>query len=80
MLDIEQRISVTEMRILSWLSGVTRKDSSKKQVYIKGSAGEAPLVDKMPESRLRYFKERRDNGNGGGKERPKKRNTRVGLV
>ena len=49
---IEQSMSVTEMRMLRWMSGVTSEDRIKNK-YVRGSIGVASIVDKMRENRLR---------------------------
>jgi len=43
---IEQRMSVTEMRMLSRSNGVARKDKVRNE-YIRGIIGVAPIVDKI---------------------------------
>jgi len=43
---IEQRMGLVEMRMLRWMSRVTRKDRIKNE-YVRGSIGIALIVDKM---------------------------------
>ncbi|KAL4132087.1 hypothetical protein QTP88_009302 [Uroleucon formosanum] len=47
-------MSVMEMRMVRWMSGVTREDRIKDE-YVKGSIGIASIVDKMSENRLRWL-------------------------
>ena len=42
------------MRMLRWMSGVTREDRIKNE-YVRGSIGVASIVDKMRENRLRWL-------------------------
>lgn len=51
---MERKMSVAEMRMLRWMSGVTRKDRIRNE-YIRGSIGVAPIIDKMRENRLRWL-------------------------
>jgi len=44
-----------EVRMLRWMNEVTREDRIRNE-YVKGSIGEAPIVDKMRDNRLRWFK------------------------
>ena len=41
---IEQRMSVAEMRMLRWMSGVTREGKIRNE-FIRGSIGVASIVD-----------------------------------
>ncbi|CAG9123917.1 unnamed protein product [Plutella xylostella] len=47
----EKRMHVTEMRMLRWMCGVTRKDRIRNE-YIRGSMKVAPIVEKMKSHRL----------------------------
>ncbi|XP_050534488.1 uncharacterized protein LOC126901782 [Daktulosphaira vitifoliae] len=42
------------MRMLSWMSGVTREDRIRNE-HIRGSIDVTSIVDKMRENRLRWF-------------------------
>ncbi|PKA52309.1 integrator complex subunit 11 [Apostasia shenzhenica] len=48
------KINVTEMRMLRWMCGYTRKDRMRNE-YIRKKVGVAPIEDKLRESRLRWF-------------------------
>ncbi|WP_227626107.1 hypothetical protein, partial [Klebsiella pneumoniae] len=48
------KLSVTEMRMLRWMSGFTLKDRMQNE-YIRNKVGVAPVADKIRESRLRWF-------------------------
>jgi len=48
---IEQRMSVVEMRMLRWMSVVTREDRIKNE-YIRGGIGLASIMNKMRENDL----------------------------
>lgn len=45
-------MSVAEMRILRWMSGMTKEDKLRNECT-RGSIGVTPIVDKMRENRLR---------------------------
>jgi len=47
-------MSVAEMIMLRWMSGVTREDRVRNQ-YGRGAIGVASIIDKMRENRLRWF-------------------------
>eukprot|EP00102_Acyrthosiphon_pisum_P026090 XP_016663300.1 PREDICTED: uncharacterized protein LOC107884852 [Acyrthosiphon pisum] len=47
-------MSVVEMKMLRWMSGVTREDRIRNE-YIRDSIGVASIVDKMRENRLRWL-------------------------
>jgi hypothetical protein len=49
---IKQCISVAEMKMLRWISGVTREDIRRKK-YVRRTIGIVSIVDKMRENRLR---------------------------
>jgi len=44
-------MNVAEMRMLKWMSGVTREDRIRNE-YVRGSIGVASIVAKMRENRL----------------------------
>ena len=48
------KLSVAEMRMLRWMSGFTLRDKMRNE-YIRERVGVAPVVDKIRESRLRWF-------------------------
>jgi len=48
---IKQSLSVVEIRMLKWMSGVTRDDRIRNE-YVRGSTGVASIVVKMKENRL----------------------------
>ncbi|XP_070012486.1 uncharacterized protein LOC142162397 [Nicotiana tabacum] len=49
-----QKMSVTEMRVLRWMCGHTRKDKIRNET-IKDNVGVASVEDKLRESNLRWF-------------------------
>ena len=50
----EQKLSVTEMKMLRMMCGVTRRDRLRNE-FVRGSVGVDSIVDKMAQSRLRWF-------------------------
>lgn len=50
----EQRLHTNEMKMLRWAGGVTRLDKIKNE-YIRGSFKVAPIVEKVKESRMRWY-------------------------
>ncbi|KAH0464929.1 hypothetical protein IEQ34_005032 [Dendrobium chrysotoxum] len=48
------KLSVAEMRMLSWMSGFTLRDRIRNE-HIREKVGVAPVEDKIRESRLRWF-------------------------
>ncbi|KAL4135686.1 hypothetical protein QTP88_007282 [Uroleucon formosanum] len=51
---IEQSMNVTEMRMLRWMSGVTRENIINNE-YVRVSIGVASIVDKVRENKLRWL-------------------------
>jgi hypothetical protein len=47
-------MSVTEMRMIRWMSGMTRKDRIRNE-YIEGSVSIASIVDMMRKNRVQWF-------------------------
>ena len=52
--DDVQQISVTEMRMLRWICGHTRKDRVRND-DIRERLGVAPIEEKLVQHRLRWF-------------------------
>ena len=50
----ETRMNVTEMRMLRWMCGVTKKDRIMNE-YVRGSAKVTELSKKIQETRLRWY-------------------------
>lgn len=50
----EKKLEVAEMRMLRWMSGVTRKDRIRNE-YIRGTVKVGPIGKKIQESRLRWY-------------------------
>ena len=50
----EERMDVSEMRMLRWQCGVTRKDKVKNK-HIRGTLKIAPISSKVKENRLRWY-------------------------
>ena len=50
----EARLDVSEMRMLRWQCGVTRRDRIRNE-FIRGSLKIAPISTKVKESRLRWY-------------------------
>ena len=48
------KLNVAEMRMLRWMSGITRRDRIRNE-YIRESLGVAPLGEKLRECRLRWY-------------------------
>lgn len=47
-------MSVIEIRMLQWMSGVIRKDSIRNK-YFRGSIGVASILDKIRDMTLRWL-------------------------
>ena len=50
----EKKLDVAEMKMLRWMSGVTRKDKIQNK-YIRGTVKVIEISKKIQESRLRWF-------------------------
>ena len=50
----EKKMEVTEMKMLRWMCGVTRKDRIRN-VYIRGTTKVTEVSKKIQEARLRWF-------------------------
>ena len=50
----EKRLDVTEMRMLRWAFGITRRDQVRNE-HIRGSMRIAKISNRVKESRLRWF-------------------------
>ena len=50
----EQKLRVAEMKMLSMMCGVTRRDRVRNE-YVRGSVGVDSIGDKMAQSRLRWY-------------------------
>jgi hypothetical protein len=50
----EQSRNGAEIRMLRWMSGVTREDRIWNE-YLRGSIGMVSIVEKMRENRLKWF-------------------------
>ena len=51
---LESKLQTTEMNMLRWSLGVTRRDKVRNEV-IRGTIGVGSIVSKLRESRLRWF-------------------------
>lgn len=47
-------MSITELRILSWMCGRIRKDKIRNE-YTKGAVGVVQIKDKIMENRFRWY-------------------------
>ena len=52
-----QKMSITEMRMLRWMCGKTRKDKVRNE-DIRRQVGIVPIEDKLRENRLRVWSNR----------------------
>ena len=50
----EDRLDVTEMRMLRWQCGLTRKDKVRNE-HVRGTLKVAPISTKVKENRLRWY-------------------------
>ena len=50
----EKKMGVAEMRMLRWMSGVTREDRIRNE-YIRGSTKVVEISKKVQEVRLRWY-------------------------
>ena len=50
----ENKLDVTEMKMLRWMSGVTRRDKVRNE-YIRGSVKVTEVSKKVQEARLRWY-------------------------
>ncbi|VDO72582.1 unnamed protein product [Heligmosomoides polygyrus] len=52
--ETESRLNVMETKMLRWAAGVTRMDRIRNDAT-RQKFGVAPIADKMPEARLRWY-------------------------
>ena len=82
----EKKLDVTEMRMLRWVSRVTKLDRIRNE-RIRGTTKVGEILKKVQESRLKWYghvlrrriRRQESDGNGGAGEK-KERNTKAEVV
>ena len=89
----EKKLDVAEMRMLRWMSGVTKLDRIRNEI-IRGTTKVGEISKKVQESRLKWYGHvlrreditllpthcRQESDGDGGAGEKKERKTKVGVV
>ena len=82
----EKKLDIAEMRMLRWMSGVTKLDRIRNE-RIRGTTKVGEISKKVQESRLKWYGHvlrrqirRQESGGDGGAGEKKERNTKADVV